>query len=127
MKDKLKGWLQKGADKALGSELVRAKLIEAANRSRLARYGRVSRLELGVQRRQLRVTLTLHGEEQPVEVVVERFTLLGEEGDARVRLEEVRVDREWLQRLADDHVVGREWPLPPGGGKWAARALELFR
>jgi hypothetical protein len=126
MKDRIKGWIQKGADKALGSEFVRSKLIDAVNASKLNRYGTVIELEVQVESRRLGLAVLLHGESSPVNVAVERFALLGDEPKARVRFDEVRVDRVWLQNAINDHIIGREFNVPANQGKWVQRLRELW-
>ena len=126
MKDRIKGWIQKGADKALGSEFVRNKLVDAVNASKLQRYGRVVTLDVQVQARRLGVAVHLHGEPTPLFVAIERFEILGEAPHLRVRLDAARVDRVWLQNLIDDHLIGREFPVPPEYAKWVERLRELW-
>lgn len=126
MKNRIKGWIQKGADKALSSGLVRGKLLEAANASELARYGRVTDLTLSLEARRIEVLVQLDGEAQPLRVSLERFAILGDEPGVSVRVDAVRVDRVWMQRFVDDHVLGRTFPVPAGHQKWLVRLRDLW-
>lgn len=126
MKNKLKSLLHKGASFAANTDLGRKKILETLNRSKLARYGEVQHLEFDLEAREIRARVQLVGETEPIQLVVKRYAILGEEPHFTLRFEELEADREWLARLATDFLVGRDLEVPEehaGTVAWLQRLL----
>jgi hypothetical protein len=112
MKTLLKNLAQNVASAAANTEFARTRILAATNDSQLARYGRLEDLKIDLKSREISVSLRLHGEPKPVALTVRRYELLGEGEAMSVSFQELETNREWLQNLADDVVVGREFPIP---------------
>lgn len=86
---------------------------------RIARYGEVQSLKLDSRAKTIEVVCQLQGEVSPITVRVERYEIIEEGGEKRVRLGACTCSRPWLENVLNDFGRGREVPLPP----WAAAAL----
>lgn len=85
----------------------------------LSRYGRLEELRIDSKSGSVELSCLLHGETQPVLIVVGKY-MIEQQGDTRMlRLAECRCSRIWVQNLLADFVEKKSFPLPG----WAAAAL----
>jgi len=126
MLNKLKGLAQGVATRAANTDFARKRLMAAANESELARYGQLEDLQIDLAARELSVSLRLHGEPQPIALTVRRYEILGDGDHMVARFQELQTDREWLQNLSYDHVVGKDFPIPPEHASTAAKLRALL-
>lgn len=82
----------------------------------LARYGKLHDLKIDAKQRTVRLECMLHGEPQPMVVIVEEYNLENREGRHFARVVRCTCSRAWAQNLAEDFVIGREIEIPV----WAA-------
>lgn len=78
----------------------------------IANYGVVNKLLFDSKLKTLSATLQLRGEPSELEVTIGRYAVRRDAGKAFVHVEEIEVSREWMQALARDLLVGREFEVP---------------
>lgn len=64
------------------------------------------------EERTLYAEMILVGEEEPVDVLLEDFTVVTNEGSYRLLIQQVQSNRPWLDVLLNKVVVGRGWTIP---------------
>lgn len=78
----------------------------------IAKYGVVNQLHFDSKQKTLSATLSLRGEPRELTVNILRYAMKRDAGKAYVRVDEITVDREWMEALAGDLLVGREFEIP---------------
>jgi hypothetical protein len=116
-------WLGDEAGRMAAGLLPRQARVWAARRvinQRIGRYGEMTELRIDRDGKTIEAALMLVGETEPITVRVGRyeFTAAG-----AVRLSQVSVSREWMQRLAQDLVADKEWPVPEAAARWLRMVL----
>lgn len=100
---------------ALGSARDRA--VEAAARSYIARkiekFGELRKLEIDSRQKRLAMEVALKGEVSPVSLQVDRYEIVQRDGESHIILRQARASREWITAALEEHVLGREFKLPP--------------
>lgn len=86
---------------------------------RLSRYGKVERLKIDSERKQMEVVCLLEGEPTPVTVRVGAYAVESEGPKRFLRISDCTCSRPWLQNLLNDFADGRRVELPA----WAAAVL----
>jgi hypothetical protein len=86
---------------------------------RIARYGQVRELKIDSRAKTVAVVCELIGESEPVNVRVDSYRLVSENGQHFVEVVTCSCSRPWLNNLLADHACGRRWVLPA----WAAKVL----
>lgn len=71
---------------------------------KLGDAGKVKKLDLDKDKRQIRLVLELAGEPEPVEVELLDYSLAHEGNRTRLRFGEVRVSRPWMQSLLKSYL-----------------------
>ena len=87
--------------------------------SRISRYGQLQDFKIDSSAHRVEATCQLHGESEPIRVVVERYEIAERGGRKFIEVKAVHCARPWLQALLEDYAVDRPVELPP----WAASAL----
>jgi len=108
-------------DSAVFSRL-KVRAVETAINSQITRYGRVEIDDLDTSAGKVAGKLHLEGEVAPVVFNVD-YRFLAGEGATRLEISSFHSDRTWLNRLAEDRLVGRPFPLP---GAWAVLAGKIL-
>jgi len=78
----------------------------------IAKYGVVNKLLFDSKLKTLSATLQLRGESSELEVNIIRYSVRKDSGKSFVRVDEIEVNREWMEALAGDLLVGREFEIP---------------
>ena len=86
---------------------------------RISRYGKVERLKIDSERKQMEIVCVLDGEPTPIAVHVGNYTVTSEGRKRFLRISRCTCTRRWLQNLLNDLAEGRRVELPA----WAASAL----
>ena len=108
-------WLARVLDRVTDSRTTRW----AGNRVLEGRgYGTLLDLRLDPKARTLEAKVLLRGEVEPLDLRL-GYTL-GDSGGPTLRVDAFSCSRPWMEALARDLAVGREFPLPP-------RAAALLR
>jgi hypothetical protein len=84
--------------------------------SAIGRYGTIKDLKLNSAERTVDVTVLLKGENDPIHVTVESYSVRKADGKNYIRVDATHCSRAWIQALMEDHLVGREYELPAGAG-----------
>jgi hypothetical protein len=66
------------------------------------RYGKITRIGIDTDKKQLSGELQLHGELVPLELVAAQYSVVEKDGESYLRLSAFRFSKEWVQNLADD-------------------------
>lgn len=85
----------------------------------ISRYGVVRELRLDSERKSISVSCELVGETSPIAIEISTYELRQRDGKTYFSVVACRSSRPWLENVLNDHVRGREFPVPP----WAAMAL----
>lgn len=85
----------------------------------IANYGVVNKLLFDSKLKTLSAILQLRGEPNELEVTIVRYSTHKVSEKSFVRVEEIEVNREWMQAVANDLLVGREIEVPP----WVAMLI----
>jgi hypothetical protein len=85
----------------------------------LSRYGRLDDLRIDSKSGSMEVSCLLHGEAEPLLIVVGKYSIEQQGGSRMLRLSDCRCSRTWVQNLLADFVEKKSFPLPG----WAAAAL----
>ena len=62
--------------------------------------------------RKLYTQMVLDGEEEPVDVFLEGFTILVDEGIYKLVFQQARSSRSWIDVLLNKVLLSREWKIP---------------
>lgn len=87
--------------------------------SRISRYGQLQEFKIDSTNRRVESVCKLHGETEPIRVVVERYEIIERNGRKFIEIKACHCERPWLQALLEDYAIDRPIELPP----WAASAL----
>ncbi len=80
---------------------------------KIKRYGELESLRIDTVNRQIVVVVRPAGERESVTIEILRYEIRRlPDGGAVIGVRDARADRDWLQNLLADFVVGQEWPLP---------------
>jgi hypothetical protein len=96
-----------------GRDQLAQAAIRAYAEQKFEALGKVNSLELDSGNRTIRCELALKGEPGPIEIVVDRYELETEGEKAYLKILSCRISREWMQRLAEQFLVGRRFEVPP--------------
>jgi len=80
---------------------------------KIKRYASLESLRIDTANHQVVVKLKLAGERDPLTIEVLRYEIRRlDDGGAVIAVRDARADRDWLQHVLADFVIGQEWPLP---------------
>jgi len=92
--------------------LIEKTAVAMLNQSVIRPYGTLSRLKLDTAARSIDAELELKGETQRVQIQVNEYELLEENGSSFFVIKSIQTSREWLTTLARDFAVGRKFEVP---------------
>ncbi|HDP25116.1 MAG TPA: hypothetical protein ENN34_06705 [Deltaproteobacteria bacterium] len=107
----LKAVLHGGKDRALSASL---KIMAQRH---LKRFGDVVDLHLDTSRKTLEIEMVLSGEDSPVTVHLGSYVLEKRSGKTWLTISEITASRVWIQRVAQEFLVGRAFEIPPAYAK----------
>jgi hypothetical protein len=87
------------------------KMIVWAANIVLKDIAKLSEFDFDLDTRKAYVQATLHGETEAIEVWMEGFAIVSNEGSHRLILQEAKSNRAWLNNLLA-RIVGKEWKIP---------------
>ena len=94
---KKSNWLTRAKDAALEKGLV------MFFRPKIERYGEVRKFTLDTAEKSLSAEINLRGESEPLVISKARYRIEQRGTDTLLILHSVKVSKEWLQNLLDDH------------------------
>lgn len=100
-------------------DLMTSKAAKAYANNVIARYGRVTALEIDSKRCRIDVTCELNGETSPIGVTIEKYQVEAAGEKTYIEVIDSSCTRPWLQAVMRDHLHGRKFMVP----SWAASAL----
>lgn len=80
--------------------------------SSLDRYGKITDLRISSREKTIAAELLLQGEAEPVMIRVERYRIIGGNGDFSLVVESVTASRVWLENLLNDLLVEKPVAVP---------------
>jgi hypothetical protein len=80
--------------------------------SKYSRIGQMTDVSVDTEKRELRVRLTMRGEDAPIEIHVTNYNIEQRGERATVTIGEAIASREWITELLRESVVGRTFVLP---------------
>jgi hypothetical protein len=80
--------------------------------SRLERYGKLTDLRIRSREKTISAEVLLEGEEIPISIVIERYRIIGKNGENALVVEAVSASRQWLQNLLQDVLVDKPIAVP---------------
>jgi hypothetical protein len=87
-------------------------LIVSLVNPRIRNYGEIQELNIDKKNKAIFLKLQLKGEPAPVELRIENYDILNSDDATKFVVRKASSDREWLDALLRDFVVGRENPVP---------------
>jgi hypothetical protein len=90
-------------------DAVLEKMVLRVLRPKAERYGEIRKFALNTSTRQIRAEISLRGDALPLIISEAQYRIEQRQGQTRLILHSVKVSREWLQNLLDDHF--REIPI----------------
>jgi hypothetical protein len=86
--------------------------IRSVFNSKYSRIGEMRDVSVDTAKRELRLRLTLRGEDTPIEIHVTNYTIELQGEHATVTVGDATASREWITELLRESVVGRTFVLP---------------
>ena len=108
---------RQGKDKAV------SKALEVLGEAAVSRYGTLQGIELDSLSRTIVMQVVLKGEDTPVTVTVHEYRFVTEGDRNAVVIGRISASREWMEIMAQDHIVGRTLEIP---SKYAKVLSALF-
>ena len=100
-------------------DAISSRAAQSYLNDRISRYGKVERLKLDSEKKQVEVVCMLDGEASPITVRVGNYVVVSEGTKKFIRVSQCTCSRPWLQRVLNDFAEDRRVALPA----WAAAAL----
>lgn len=100
-----KTWIARNAIKHSPRPVLRW----AVNRT-IGEYGHMLDLKIDLEARTLACTVHLAGEQEPLSIAIDDFDL---SDDGTLTIRHATADRQWVQALLQNFLVGRAVPVPP--------------
>lgn len=88
------------------------KMVLWAANKKLKGVAELTDFSFDSKERRLYAELILVGEEEPVDVLLEDFSIIVDEEIVRLHIHQVQSNRPWLDALLNRVVVGRGWKVP---------------
>lgn len=92
-------------------------------KKKLERYGKMLDFKIDSQKKQIYVSVSLKGEAQPLEVLVNKYSFAKEGPDDYIVIENVSISKEWMNLLAADFLTMKKFKLPAGIATTAAHMI----
>jgi hypothetical protein len=112
------GLLSKAKDRVL-EQLA----LTYLNGNLLATYGRATSLHINSTAKSIVIEAELKGEAMPLRIEITDYEIRQEEDRYLARVKGIRTSREWLTRLAMQHLRDVSFELPVGVGRLLLRTL----
>ena len=96
----------------LGIKLTPKILVSGVANIVLKGIAEFSQISFDLDKRTAFVKVTLYGEEEPIEVAVEGFAILGDEENYQFLLDKAESNKPWLNNIFAK-ITGKAWDIPP--------------
>lgn len=106
----LRSSLFKGLVK-LGIKLTPKVLVSGVANIILKGIAEFSQISFDLDKRTAFVKVTLYGEEEPIEVVVDGFEILGDEDNYQFVLHNAKSNKPWMTNILA-RISGKDWDIP---------------
>jgi hypothetical protein len=103
--------------------LVAGFALPMLNNGPLKPYGEATDLKLNTSDKTVEVTVALRGEQEPIRVEVQDYALSQDGGKTFVVLNRISTSRAWMTELAQQHLAGKRFEVPPQVASVLARFL----
>lgn len=86
-------------------------VLWAANK-KLKNIGELTDFSFNTDDRKLFVQVMLEGEAGPIELLLEKFTVVTNGDSGHLLIQHVQSNRPWIDTLLNKHLLDREWRIP---------------
>jgi sporulation protein YlmC with PRC-barrel domain len=76
------------------------------------RYGELRDFKINSSAKTMYIKILLKGEKEPIDIKVNKYTLIDEHGSTYVKVYDVEASREWISRLAEDYLIQQKFEVP---------------
>lgn len=83
-------------------------VAKSAINKKISDYGEITMLD--IKGKTIAATVLLKGEKDTISVIIEDYEII--KSDASFVIKSVNADREWLDALLKNNIVGKRWPIP---------------
>jgi len=78
------------------------------------KYGTITYISIDKLKQKISLSIILHGENDPIEIQIDKYTLIKQDYGTTFKVDELRSNRLWAHRLLNDTIVGNTLDVPSG-------------
>lgn len=78
---------------------------------KLKNYGELIKLDINSGDKKIYIEIMLKGEQELLKININNYEIF-HDSTPGIRINSMQVNREWLNNLAADHILGKEFPIP---------------
>jgi hypothetical protein len=75
-------------------------------------YGRIIQYHINQKEKKLYLEFHLSGDSEKMEIWVDSYEIISEEGSKKIRINQVRGSREWVNKALNQFAKGKTLPVP---------------
>ena len=87
--------------------------LKVAINSKISKYGQITTLDLDTKSKSISMDLELLGESEVVSLTVDSYKIDINSTRSEITLYGIHTNKEWLDMLASDFIVGKTFTIPP--------------
>lgn len=88
------------------------KIIRWAVNKKLKEIGELTDFSFNTHDKKLFVQVMLEGEVAPIELLLEKFTIIVDGERGHLIIEQAKSNRPWIDTILNQHLANREWRIP---------------
>lgn len=86
--------------------------FKALFNDRFGDFGHATKCQVDTRRSRISLTAVLHGEQEPVTAILERYELVTVDGDRYIVLHRLSSSRLWIDKLLTQTLANKRYKLP---------------
>lgn len=98
-------------------------ILWGANK-KLKGIAKLTDFSVNIDDSRLYVQVILAGEEEVLDVLLEKFTIINVDGGCRLAIQQVKSNRIWLDTVLNKAILGREFPVPEAQAELVQQLFE---
>jgi len=95
-----------------GKDIALSRTIKIVINKVIAKYGNIIKLQLDSQEKEMNLEVFLKGEEDILQVKINKYYIKNENHKNFLILKEVKTSREWLNLLIEDYLSSQKFEIP---------------